>query len=711
MRRIGEALPPLPRLPSRKKIATWWQDQRRQPYFPPLPHFPSRKRIAAWWRERRHHSFLPPLPRPSRKKIAAWWRDRGHLSLPPLPRLSSPADIIRNIRNRPPPEYRPVLVATPSVRKMAAWLREEPGRPKIVAWWSFAAIVLIAGAIATPYAVHAVQGWHARRIANESLLLMEQQKWKEASQKLQDASRIRNSEPEVWRAYARLLSRTGRSSAALEWWQKTAQSRNLSIEDRRDYATAALAGSEVAIASEQIEILLAQATGSAPRDFLLAAQLATVRGYNSTAIEYAQRVLTNPASVSRDKLDANLVILSNSTAGSQPYTEATGRLVEIARDENDPASPQALTVLGNQQPAARLTGADSATFALTMPEVSGNAMSLPEIADRLDHNPNSLAFHHMLALELRARADPKSEDELVARAVKSYGAGDDDTLIALAAWLHSRGRFEAMLGILPLPRVIKRRELLIEHIDALAALNRLPEVEEVLLAENPVLDPAFQHMRLAVVRLKLGEGAAGWNEWLRALETADSTRLLVSVADYAEKNGALEIADSAYANLIQKQPDLKSAYISRFWLAQKRGRTAEAHTLALEIVRLWPDDGTMRMREVYLRLLLDQSTAQAQAADDEASPFLARNPWDGIARSTLALAQLQEGKAAEALATLTEFKGRAPSSAISFPILIAALAANGWKDRAREEAKKLATVNVLPEENQLITLFFSETHP
>ena len=43
-----------------------------------------------------------------------------------------------------------------------------------------------------------------------------------------------------------------------------------------------------------------------------------------------------------------------------------------------------------------------------------------------------------------------------------------------------------------------------------------------------------------------------------------------------------------------------------------------------------------------------------------------------------------------------------PSSAISYAVYAAALNANGWKDRARQEAGKLATVKLLPEERALI---------
>jgi Tfp pilus assembly protein PilF len=343
-----------------------------------------------------------------------------------------------------------------------------------------------------------------------------------------------------------------------------------------------------------------------------------------------------------------------------------------------------------------------------LPDASSNALSLKEIADRLEHNSNSRPFHLMLAFELRTRAEPVHEKELFTRAIELYGNGDDETLIALGSWLYSHGQFDFLLKVLPLDRAVERRELLMEHIDALAALNRLEEVKEILLTENAVLDPAFQHMYLAVVRSKLGNTTAASNEWQRALESAESPRALIGLADYAEKMGAFEIADAAYARLIQKQPELKSSYLSRFQLAQSLGATEKAHDLAVEIMRLWPEDDATHMRAVYLRLLLDPSEETAKAAESEVAPFVAKNPWDGSARSALALARLRQGKPAAALNTLTEFMPGVPSSAVSASVYAAASAANGWKDRARQEAEKLASENILPEERALIAPLLSE---
>ena len=157
------------------------------------------------------------------------------------------------------------------------------------------------------------------------------------------------------------------------------------------------------------------------------------------------------------------------------YAKASENLLNIARDETNRASAQALAVLAQQRlPGLTNPAAESAIDLVT--RCLEQAISLNEIADRLARNPNSRPFHQMLALELHARAEPARTDELIAKAIRSYGDGDDVTLVALGSWLYSHGRFESMLGVLPLERAVRRRELLMERIDAMAALGRLAEV-------------------------------------------------------------------------------------------------------------------------------------------------------------------------------------------------------------------------------------------
>src|SRR5205814_535235 len=112
----------------------------------------------------------------------------------------------------------------------------------------------------------ATKAWQSRRLAREAFALIEQKQWSEAEAKARDAYLLRTTEPEAWRAIARLLSRVGQGAAALEWWKKLEDEHRLTIEDRRDFAGAALTAGELTVAATQVSALLAQHSGPLPVD-------------------------------------------------------------------------------------------------------------------------------------------------------------------------------------------------------------------------------------------------------------------------------------------------------------------------------------------------------------------------------------------------------------------------------------------------------------
>src|SRR5205823_13507785 len=138
-----------------------------------------------------------------------------------------------------------------------------------------------------------------------------------------------------------------------------------------------------------------------------------------------------------------------------------------------------LRASATQQSLAPLTGDTSLSLG------PGNAtsqtttsMGLLEIADALEKHPDARPNHQLLALQLRAQHDPALTDQYVADAVEHFGKGDDQTLAALTAWLNSIGRADKTLQVLPLDRAMRRQDLYLQRINALAALEHWDEVKE-----------------------------------------------------------------------------------------------------------------------------------------------------------------------------------------------------------------------------------------
>ena len=572
------------------------------------------------------------------------------------------------------------------------------------------ALVALAAAIyfAAPPIGGAIKAWQSRRLARQAFALIDQKQWNEANAKARDAYLLRPNEPEAWRAIARLLSRTGQATAALEWWKKVDEEQRLTIEDRRDFTAAALAAGELATAGTQIDQLLAQQGGTTPRDILLAGQLAVRRSDGVLAVDYAERVLGDKRTKPYEILSAAVLVLSVTTRDSPPHIRAWKRIEDLATNPGNEASLDALVFLAQQQslapqqPLAPATADTSLSLGPATTPQPTTTMGLLKIADALEKHPNARPSHQLLALQLRAQHDPTLLYEFARQAVERFGSGDDETLAALAAWLNGVGRPQKTLDLLPLDRAVKRQDLFLQHINALAALERWNDIKEVLSSERFPLEPVFQHMYLAAARTRLGETTAATNEWQRALEAGNTSEKLLALANYAEQNHANDIADAANAAAIKLVPKNRPAHAARLRLALASGRTAEAQTVAAEIVQLWPDDAAARNQDAYLRLLLGATDGAAEAAERQAQVLVAQEPSNWAARATLGLARLRLGRKEDALKVFRDVRATGSEPPGALAIRAAILAVNGYEEGARGDARNLGAEHLLPEERALI---------
>ena len=201
----------------------------------------------------------------------------------------------------------------------------------------------------------AIKAWQSRRLAREAFPLIDERKWGEANAKARDAYLLRPTEPESWRAIARLGSRTSQMTAAMEWWKKVDDAHRLTIDDRRDYVGAALVTGDTTIAAKQVEALLAQRGGPAPIDTVFAGQVSARQSDPVLALDYAERVLADKRAKPYETLSAATLVLSVTNPSSEPYARAWKQIENVARDPKNSASLDALAVLANEQALPPMT--------------------------------------------------------------------------------------------------------------------------------------------------------------------------------------------------------------------------------------------------------------------------------------------------------------------------------------------------------------------
>ncbi len=559
------------------------------------------------------------------------------------------------------------------------------------------ALALVLGAVFGGRPVmHAIKAWQARRHAQSAFAFLEKEQWNDARKEATAAYQLWPDEPEAIRAVARFLSRT-RQAQALEFWDRLEKAGRLTRTDLTDEASIALLAGDDTRAKRAIAALLSGKNGAAkPVDHLLEAQLAIRQGAPIEAHDALQKVFGDPQATGREKLQAAL--LENAiSSGNDAWRDEALALIKKVSEADDAAGLDALTVL--------------AQTTVTQEKIPENfPATASELAQKLESHPLARAPQKLLAVDLRIREQKETRDALIAEATERWKNGEPDELTALATWLNGKSEFQRELDAIPLEKALQSRDLFLQHLDALGGLGRWPEIKALLDRDTYPLDPVVQKMYLARCNAQLSEKAASENNWRRAFEAAqgDPSKLL-SLANYAEKNGALETARAAYDEAAAEAPKLRAAHQGRLRLVQATSDTKKIHGVLAGMLAIWPNDPAVQNDEAYTSLLLVE---QAQVEDKRekvenierlAADLVQREPSSLPHRTLLALARLKLGKfsdAMDAYSNIQVSRGALTPSALA--VHAAVLAANGRTNDASGEIRDVDPKRLLPEEAALI---------
>lgn len=556
--------------------------------------------------------------------------------------------------------------------------------------------------------LHGIKAWQARRHARAAFALMEKEDWNEARKEASSAFQLWPDEPEAIRAIARFLSRT-RQAQALEFWDRLEQHTRLTRADLTDEATMALLASDDTRATRAIRALLSGANGPVrPLDYLLSAQLSVRQGAAIEAHDALQKVFGDAHASGREKLQAALVEIGISAGNDTWRSEAWSWLKRIS-EAADAAGLDAVTVL--------------AQTALSSEKIPENFPCAPlELSEKLEAHPLARAPQKLLAVDLKIRQRPEAREELITKAVAQWKDGPPDEAATLATWLNGKNEFQQVLDAIPIEKALQSRELFLQYVDALGGLGRWREIKELLDRDRYPLDPFVQKMYLARCNAQLGEKAAAENNWRRALEAArGDPGKLITLAGYAEKNGATDVARAAYDEAAAEAPRLRAAHQGRLRLAQATGPTKQIHAVLAEMLALWPNDPAVQNDEAYTRLLL-MGSQQSQRSDDGsqrsepitknqelitleqlAAQLVQREPSSLPHRTLLGLARFRLGKFSDAMDAYSGIQvapGALTPSALA--VHAAVLAANGRSEDAAAEMREVDRKRLLPEEATLV---------
>jgi len=618
--------------------------------------------------------------------------------------------------------------------------------------WLVVVLLFVLAIVATFFgarpASNAIKAWQARRHAERAFTYIDNAQWNEAQKEAIAGYQLQPGEPQALRAVARFLSRVHQPEA-LDFWKQLQNRQSLTREDRRDEVTIALAGNDLSVAELALKDLLTRKDSPASAaDWLLAAQVARQKNETNEARKLAQKVLDDSRADERTQFQAVLLTLAIATpenTDAASIDAAWARLKGLAEGKTNVALA-ALVVLA-QHALSRPGWAGSIPSNSLVPSASkekddthhgGQAQVVPpnDLVRALENHPLAKTPHKLLALDLQMHADPTQREALISRAIADWKDADAASLVALATWLDGKGEYQRQLDTIPLERALQSRDLFLQHLDALGALDRWSEIKQLLESEHFPLDQVVQRMYIARCNARLGEKTASENNWKRALEAAggDSGKLM-TLAEYAERNGANGIAEVTYATATNESPKLRAAWQGRLRLAQSSGGTKKIHAVLAGMLAIWllfpggtgsvpsgkedttervpPNNspgGTGSVPSIH-RPDATHHGGQAQGVPPSeelngiehlAEKLVQQNPTSLPHRTLLALARLEQHRPAAAIDVYSNIKV-APNTLSPSALVVhaAVLEANGHHEDAMTEAQ-IPPDKLLPEERDLI---------
>ena len=416
-------------------------------------------------------------------------------------------------------------------------------------------------------ALHLAKAWQSRRTAAEAERLIQEQRWLEARTKVQDAIQLWQLEPAAWRAAALFLGHTGNAKEAAAFWHKVEAARVLTREEQREYVQALLATGELEAAGIHLHKAWPAGEAGTPADWEIGMKLAMRRDHREEAVDLARRLLADPASAARQRFNAALVAVTVGDKGVQ--ADGWAEVRRLAEDKSSAESLDALLLMAQRSGAAPDAAAPADAALGTFP-------SVPELIARIEAHPRTGIQQRLLAIDLRIAQEPKRRAEGVQSAVDRFGGTKDDAdLASLARWLYIHGEFTRVLDVLPPARAADDRALFFQRLDALAALDRWSEIQQVIESHQVSIDPVIEQMYLARCAQQLGEPKVRDARWEAALDAAgtDPDKLL-SLGTYAQKTGNVATALTAFRTAVQAAPESRPASEALLGALEAAGQNA-----------------------------------------------------------------------------------------------------------------------------------------
>lgn len=554
---------------------------------------------------------------------------------------------------------------------------------------ALAAVVLLGGA--------AYGGkWVWEKIENRRSLAMvrmaqgylDKGKASEARMCLETALRLRPDQTSALQILARLQTQTGEAAAALQTWQKLAESGKLTLPDLSIYAS-----------------------------------LAATQGDRALAERLANAVAAGGGGALSHRLKAGLLLKQDNPAGAEEELrkavaadstlESKAALMNflLERRWNAETAPEIQSLLSEMIDREDALGLQALLTAISRGFVPSD--QLPARVEALRRHPAASERGRLVADSLAVRLNPSSKPLVVQNLVtRNQNASLEDRTMALA-WLLENGAPAEGVDLISREEAVTNARSFLVWIDALSAAGDRGLVLETLEGENLPISKTTRRLFRGRTLAFSGRQPEADAEFQAAFDESRSQGgdVFLETLNYLNLAGRQDLFEKG-AVIALEDPSQAATNFRRLlpsvMTARDAARTRRIYAIAARSPALG-QDLTLQNDISFLDLLL------GTAVDPREIAFRSEaNPRDFSLRATHALAQLKAGRAKDALQTLESCEPDVHVATLPphhKTIVACALAANGKRQEALAIMSTVPPAALSVQEVAFVQSFVAEPSP
>ncbi len=280
---------------------------------------------------------------------------------------------------------------------------------------------------------------------------------------------------------------------------------------------------------------------------------------------------------------------------------------------------------------------------------------LPDLPKWLKDQPRATTLHHLLGMHPALKAMPETAPRLYDTAIKRFLAIDPGVL---GTWLTRHEQAEMTVSILEEPAKT-RSDAYIARLQALLRLKQDAKLIAALNSPPPSADLVEIEIVQAYLAARNGDMIASSAAWTRALNHAayDTTRnRCLEIARAAEKAGAKDAAEDAWVAAVRLgwgQLPLYNDLLPIFASLVYKGRSEDLLPMLRTLLRFEPRNQELLHNAYYFALI--QGTLPPDQAVKMLTKLIEQHDKP-VYHSSLMLAEMLDGRPADALARLPRFR-------------------------------------------------------